>query len=89
MTSNSNSDSNSNKLVAFHIGNQEFCIDIKNVREVRGWTHATPIPHAPSFVRGVINLRGAVLPIVDLAQRLELNSLEQSSRQVIIVTQIV
>ena len=40
------------------------------VREIRGWTPATPLPHAPGYVRGVINLRGAVLPIVDLAARL-------------------
>ena len=80
--------SNTMKLVAFHIGNQEFCIDIQNVREVRGWTLATPIPHAPPYVRGVINLRGAVLPVVDLSLRFGLSKSEQTSRQVIIVTQI-
>ena len=41
-----------------------------SVREIRGWTPATAVPHAPGFVRGVINLRGIVLPIVDLADRL-------------------
>jgi purine-binding chemotaxis protein CheW len=76
------------KLVAFHIGKQEFCIDIRSVREVRGWTHATPIPHAPGFVRGVINLRGAVLPIIDLGKRFGLTWTEQFARQVIIVTQV-
>ena len=76
------------ELVAFRIGAQEYCIDIMSVREIRGWTPATAIPHAPRFVRGVINLRGAVLPIVDLACRFGLPSTEPSARHVIIVTQI-
>ncbi len=54
------------ELIAFRIGAQEFCVDIMAVREIRGWTPATPLPQSPAFVRGVINLRGAVLPIVDL-----------------------
>ena len=60
------------ELMAFRIGAQEFCIGIVTVREIRGWTPATALPHSPGFVRGVINLRGAVLPIVDLAARLGL-----------------
>jgi purine-binding chemotaxis protein CheW len=76
------------ELMAFRIGAQEFCIDIVSVREIRGWTPATPLPHSPQFVRGVINLRGAVLPIVDLAARLGLGSVDPSSRHVIIVVQV-
>ena len=76
------------ELVAFRIGKQEFCVDIMSVREIRGWAPATPIPHAPRFVKGVINLRGAVLPIVDLAVRLGLPSVEPTERHVIIVSQI-
>ena len=58
------------ELIAFRIGAQEFCVDIMSVREIRGWTTATALPQSPSFVRGVVNLRGAVLPIVDLSARL-------------------
>ena|SRR5260370_37300334 len=76
------------ELMAFRIGAQEFCIDIVSVREIRGWTPATALPHSPQFVRGVINLRGAVLPIVDLAARLGLESVDPSSRHVIIVAQV-
>ena len=76
------------ELMAFRIGAQEFCIDIVSVREIRGWTPATALPHSPGFVRGVINLRGAVLPIVDLAARLGLESVEPTSRHVIIVAQV-
>ena len=59
-----------------------------SVREIRGWTPATPLPHAPSYVRGVINLRGAVLPIIDLAARLGFLPTEPTARQVIIVVQV-
>ena len=76
------------ELIAFCVGDQEYCVDIMSVREIRGWTPATPLPHAPSFVRGVINLRGSVLPIVDLADRLGMASTDPSSRHVIIIAQI-
>ena len=76
------------ELIAFRVGQQEFCVDIMSVREIRGWTPATPLPHAPPFVKGVINLRGTVLPILDLSERLGLGETEPSARHVIIVTKI-
>ena len=76
------------ELISFRIGEQEFCVDIMAVREIRGWTQATPLPQSPSYVRGVINLRGAVLPIVDLSARLGLGATEPSVRNVIIVVRI-
>lgn len=75
------------EFVAFHVGDQTFCIDIMAVREIRGWTPATPLPHSPSFVRGVINLRGTVLPVVDLASRLGMRPKEPTARHAIIVVQ--
>ena len=79
---------NGRELIAFRIGAQEFCVDIMAVREIRGWTAATLLPRAPDYVRGVINLRGAVLPIVDLAGRLGFANAEPTARHVIIVAQI-
>ena len=76
------------ELISFRIGAQEFCVDIMSVREIRCWTPATPLPRSPDFVRGVINLRGAVLPIIDLAARLGFASAEPTARHVIIVAQI-
>ncbi len=76
------------ELISFCIGDQEFCLDIMAVREIRGWTVATPLPHSPPYVRGVINLRGAVLPILDLKARLGLGVAEPSARSVIIVVHI-
>jgi purine-binding chemotaxis protein CheW len=76
------------ELIAFRVGRQEFCINVMMVREIRGWTAATRLPRSPRYVRGVINLRGAVLPIVDLAIRLGLPASEPTARNVIIVVQI-
>lgn len=76
------------EVVAFRVGEQEFCIDIMSVREIRGWTQATSLPHVPDYVRGVINLRGTVLPVIDLAVRFGGSSCKGSARDVIIVTQI-
>jgi purine-binding chemotaxis protein CheW len=87
--SNSTSDlTRARELIAFRMGAQEFCVDIMSVREIRGWTKATALPKSPSFVRGVVNLRGTVLPIIDLAARLGFPPAEPTARHVIIVAQI-
>jgi purine-binding chemotaxis protein CheW len=76
------------EVIAFKVHDDEYCVDIMSVREIRGWTPATRLPHAPSYVRGVINLRGAVLPIIDLSARLGFEKTDTSERNVIIVAQI-
>lgn len=73
------------ELLTFKLSEQEYSLDIMCVREIRGWTQATPLPHAPSYMKGVINLRGTVLPVMDLAQRLGLPVTEHTDRNVIIV----
>ena len=75
------------ELIAFRIGDQEFCVNIMSVREIRGWTPATPLPNSPSYVLGVINLRGVVLPIINLSIRLGMKPVEPEARHVIIVAQ--
>lgn len=76
------------ELVSFRAGDQEYCVDIMSVREIRGWTPATPLPQTPAYVCGVINLRGAVLPIIDFNRRLGRGAAQPSDRSVIIVTHI-
>lgn len=76
------------ELISFRIGDQEYCVDIMSVREIRGWAPATPLPRAPNFMLGVINLRGAVLPVIDLAARLGLGQTTPTARSVIIVVRI-
>ncbi|APE43497.1 chemotaxis protein CheW [Sulfitobacter alexandrii] len=73
------------ELLTFQLADQEYAIDIMSVREIRGWTRATPLPQAPRYMKGVINLRGTVLPVMDLAQRLGLAPRAQGDRAVIIV----
>lgn len=73
------------ELLTFRIGDQEYSLDIMCVREIRGWTKATPLPHAPRHMKGVINLRGTVLPVMDLAERLGMTTREHTDRNVIIV----
>jgi len=76
------------ELLSFKVGEQEYSVDIMAVREIRSWTRATSLPHAPSYVRGVINLRGTVLPVVDLGVRLGIASAEPNERSVIIVVDL-
>ena len=82
------SDGTELELLSFRVGEQEYSVDIMSVREIRGWTRATSLPHSPVYVRGVINLRGTVLPVIDLAQRLGLPQTEITDRNVIIVVDI-
>jgi len=76
------------ELISFLVGDQEFCVDIEAVVEIRGWSPATPMPHSAPYMRGVINLRGAIMPIIDLGARLGLGAAEPTARHVIIVAQV-
>lgn len=76
------------ELLSFRLADEEYSVDIMSVREIRGWTRATPLPHAPMHVRGVINLRGTVLPVVDLSVRLGMEPVVGDARNVIIVVQV-
>ena len=73
------------ELILLEVAGADFCIDIGSVREIRGFTASTPLPQAPDYVLGVINLRGAVMPVLDLRARLGLGSTEASGRHVIVV----
>lgn len=75
------------ELLSFRLGEQEYCLDIMSVREIRGWSGATPLPHAPAHLKGVINLRGTVLPVLDLAVRLGMNPVRGDERNVVVVVQ--
>ncbi len=57
------------QYVSFTVGDSEYGIDIMAVREIQGWTSVTKLPNTPTYVRGVLNLRGAIVPIFDLRCR--------------------
>lgn len=73
------------EYVTFFTGGQSFSVDITQVREIRRWTSATPLPHAPSDVLGVMNLRGSVIPIYDLAVRFGLEPTRDNGRNVVVI----
>jgi len=77
--------SNGRKYITFMANGQEFASDILMIREIRGWTDITPLPHVPDYVRGLINLRGNILPVIDLKARLGLGLTEATAKHVIIV----
>jgi len=77
----------SHQYIKFLATGQEYATDIMSVREIRGWTETTVVPHAADYVRGVINLRGQVLPVIDLKARLGMGLTEASPSHVIIVLQ--
>lgn len=76
------------EFIAFRVGDQEFCVEITSTREIRGWSTATKLPHSPDYIIGVINLRGTILPIMDLSARLGMGLSEPSERHVIIVVHL-
>lgn len=73
------------EFVTFSAGDQSFSIEITQVREIRRWSPVTALPHAPNEVLGVMNLRGSVIPIYDLAARFGLGQTPENPRNVIVV----
>jgi len=73
------------ELVTFRLGEERYAIDIQSVREIRGWSPATPLPNSQPFMQGVVNLRGIVLPVMDLGRRLGGPPSEPSARHAVIV----
>lgn len=76
------------QLVSFMVGEEEFGVDILKVQEINKMTQITKVPNAPVFVEGVINLRGKVIPIVDLRTRLGIEHKEHDKNTRIIVVEL-
>jgi purine-binding chemotaxis protein CheW len=78
-----------NQYLTFQLAGQNYGIPILSVQEIKGWDKPTRLPHSPEHVLGVINLRGAVVPIIDLRRRFELGAGEYSPTTVVIVVRVV
>ena len=76
---------NTQQFITFTLGAEEYGIDIMVVREIKGWTDTTMIPNAPAHVRGVINLRGVIVPIFDLRARFGAGLTVPTSMHVVII----
>ena len=73
------------QYLTFQLAGEEYGVDILRVQEIKGWEKATRIPHAPHYVLGVINLRGAVVPIIELRRRFAVESVDFGPTTVVIV----
>ena len=76
------------QLVSFNIGQEEFGLDIQSIQEINRMVDITRVPNAPEFVSGVINLRGKVIPIIDLRKRFGFPSKEYDKNTRIIVVEL-
>jgi purine-binding chemotaxis protein CheW len=78
----------SNQLISFAIGDDQYGVDIMAVREIKGWTAITSLPGQSEYVRGVLNLRGVIVPIVDLRCRFGQGLTKTTPMHIVIVVQI-
>lgn len=83
-----NLDSSDNQYLTFMLADEEYGVDILTVQELRGWEPTTPIPNTPPYVLGVINLRGVVIPIVDLRNRFGLEHMEYGPTTVVVIVKV-
>ena len=82
------SENTTRQFISFTIGDEEYGVNIMAIREIKGWTQTTELPNTPPYMRGVINLRGAIIPILDLRARFTNQLTQTSARHVIIVISV-
>jgi len=75
------------QFLSFTLGDEEYGVDILRVQEIRSWEPVSRIPNVPSYEKGVVNLRGAIVPIVDLRERFGLGHVEYTPLTVVVVLQ--
>jgi purine-binding chemotaxis protein CheW len=80
-----NKDAATQQVLTFELGNETYGFEILRVREIRGWTPVTKIPQAPPHVLGILNLRGSIVPVMDLRMRFALEHAQYTQVTVIIV----
>lgn len=76
------------KYLTFRLGKEQFGLEILKVREIMGWINITPVPKAPPSVCGVLNLRGKIIPVIDLRRKFDMEAVENTDRTCIIVVDV-
>lgn len=76
------------QFLTFMLNGEEYGVEILRVLGIQGWDTVTPIPNSPDYVLGVMNLRGAIVPIIDLRKRFDMSSIEFGKTTVIIVVKV-
>lgn len=84
----SSTEANENKFLSFKIGREEFGVEILRVREIIGVIDVTPLPQTPDYVKGVINLRGKIIPVIELRTKFGLEPKEYTEETCIIVVEV-
>jgi purine-binding chemotaxis protein CheW len=79
---------NGAQYLTFVCGGEEYGVEILRVQEIKGWDHVTRVPYAPAYVLGVMNLRGMIVPVVDLRARLNLEQRSFDASTVVIVVRV-
>ncbi|WFP51599.1 chemotaxis protein CheW [Methylomonas sp. EFPC3] len=75
------------QFLSFTLGREEYGVDILRVQEIRSWEPVSRIPNVPAYEKGVVNLRGAIVPIIDLRERFQLGRCEYTALTVVVVLQ--
>ncbi len=83
-----NSNTDSEQYLTFMLAEEEYGVEILCVEGIKGWTKVTPLPNTPSCILGVINLRGTIVPIIDLRKRFGIAEIPFNSNTVVIVVKI-
>ena len=76
------------QFLTFFLNEEEYGVEILRVQEIRSWSAPMPLPHAPSYIKGVINIRGDIVPIADLRERLGLASVSRSATTAVVVLRV-
>ncbi|MCF6324499.1 MAG: chemotaxis protein CheW [Gammaproteobacteria bacterium] len=76
------------QYLTFILAGEEYGVDILRVQEIKGWDSVTPIPNTPNYIKGVINLRGTIVPIIDLRHRFALEEIPYGATTVVIVLKV-
>lgn len=85
---NSDLDENAEQFLSFFLAGEEYGVDILRVQEIKCWDSATEVPNSPAYLKGVINLRGIIVPVVDLRLRFGLEEIDYTETTVVIVLRV-
>jgi len=88
MSQTSPSTANAGEFLSFTLGNEQYGVDILKVQEIRGYDQVTRVPDAPDYIKGVINLRGTIVPVIDLRLKLRLENARYDAFTVMIVLNV-
>ncbi len=81
-------DNKGSQFLSFDVGGEEFAVNILSVQEIRGWDSPTFLPNAPVYIKGVLNLRGTIVPVMDLRNRFSFKNVNYSDTTVVVILKV-